>query len=475
MLNKMDNQLEKLYNKFRGELAGNDISLYYDEGDLADIFDYAGDLHDDYVRLEVLLLGNRLFPDSELLLERRAIWLANIGNEPLRQFILDHPRNNPSVMWDILRVRANAPYSTDEAIRELESLLERHNLDDDETIIQFVGLVRHLELEDWLVKNLDNVRDKCKYPPTLLFEIARMAENRPQSQAVIPLLEELTELDPFNTDYWGLLAELQSNSEQYTESLSSLEYAKALEPDDVELLTIEGYNYLKLDRIDDAINAFRHALAVDNNYFIAKRNLLEAYKLKGDTEKGAELVRQLFLADPSDTALLCEMIVAFPDELSDTLAHYYANNDADENEAIMHVGELCRMGYEAVALTYMRWYQLNYGLSTQGQMVFIELLYHNGLYQEAYDFMIDYIKSPVLSVAELPVIAVIVSILLKLHIFDEALHFSNNWLEKLNNLDIEHNSYHLFNRGLRDILSEVCKLLQRNPNPTDEDINKVVL
>ncbi|MDE6757374.1 MAG: hypothetical protein K2J66_09595, partial [Muribaculaceae bacterium] len=281
----MDNQLEKLYNKFRDELAGNDISIYYDEGDLADIFDYAGDVHDDYIRLEALLLGNRLFPDSEIMLERRAIWLAGMGNEPLRQFILDHPRSNPSVMWEILRIRANAPYPADDAIRELESLLERFRLDDDESIIQFAALVRHLEQEEWLAANIDRVRDRCEYAPTLLFEIARMAENRPQSTSALPLLEELTELDPFNTDYWGLMAELQSNCEQYEESLASLDYAKALEPDDVELLTIEGYNYLKLNRIDEAINAFQHALSVDSEYFIARRNLLEAYRLKGDTQK----------------------------------------------------------------------------------------------------------------------------------------------------------------------------------------------
>lgn len=471
----MDNQLEKLYNKFREELAGNDISIYYDEGDLADIFDYAGDVHDDYIRLEALLLGNRLFPDSEIMLERRAIWLANMGNEPLRQFILDHPRSNPSVMWETLRIRANAPYAPEQAISELESLLDRFRLDDDESIIQFVGLVRHLEQENWLVANIDRVRDRCDYPPTLLFEIARMAENRPQSTSALPLLEELTELDPFNTDYWGLMAELQSNCEQYEDSLASLEYAKALEPDDVELLTIEGYNYLKLNRIDEAINAFRHALSVDADYFIAKRNLLEAYRMKGEAQKCAELIRELFRADPTDTSLLCEMLLTFPDETDETLAHFYANTDADENEAIVHVSELCRTGNETAALNYMRWYQKSFALSTQGKMVFIELLYHNGHYQEAYDYLIDNLKSPVLSSSELPIIAVIVSILLKLHIFDEALHFCNNWLEKLHAATVEHNSFHLINRGLRDILTDVKQLLTVTPTPTDEQINRVAL
>lgn len=472
----MNNQLEKLYNKFRQELANNDVSIYYDEEDLADIFDYAGDIHDDYVRLEVMLLGNRLFPDSEIMLERRAIWLSYMGNEPLRQFILDHPRTNPSVMWETLRIRANAPYPADVAIRELESLLDRFRLEDDESIIQFVSLVRLLEQEEWFSENIDRVRDRCDYPPTLLFEIARMASNKPQSLEALPLLEDLTELDPFNTDYWGLMAELQSNCEMYEESLASLDYAKALCPDDVELLTIEGFNHLKLNHIDKAIASFKHALDIDPNYFIAKRNLLEAYRISNsNAAERAELVRELFQASPTDTSLLCEMLASFPEEIESTLAHYYANADAEENEAIMHVSELCRSGNDAVALSYLQWYQEAFTLSMQGKMVLIELLYHNGRYQEAYDYLIANLKSPTLSASELPIIAVIVSILLQLHIFDEALHFCEMWLDKLREANIEHNSFHLVNRGLRDILTDVKQLLTISPIPTEEQINRVVL
>ncbi|MBD5228495.1 MAG: hypothetical protein HDS69_00380 [Bacteroidales bacterium] len=471
----MDNQLEKLYNKFRKELASDDISLYYDEGDIADIFDYAGDVRDDYVRLEALMLGNRLFPDSEMLLERRAIWLANLSNDALRQFVTDHPRSNPSMMWETLRIRANAPYLPEQAVSELESLLERFRLSDDESIIQFVALVRHLEMEEWLVTNIDRVRDKCDYPPTLLFEIARLAENKPQSSSAIPLLEELTELDPFNTDYWGLTAELQSNCEQFEESLVSLEYAKALEPDDVELLTIEGYNYLRLGRLDESINAFQHALTVDPDYFVAKRNLLEAYHLKGESEKCATIARQLFSVDPTDNALLLEMLIAFPEEADDTLAHHYAHVDADETGAIYNSNELCRSGRQDVALIYLQWYSNHYSLSDHGNMVFIELLYHNGRYREAYDYIVANIKSPVISTPELPIIAVIVSILLKLHIFEEALHFSTNWLEKLHDAQIDHSSFNLINRGLIELLSDVKHLLTINPNPTEEQINRVML
>ena len=169
------------------------------------------------------------------------------------------------------------------------------------------------------------------------------------------------------------------------------------------------------------------------------------------------------------------MLASVPEEIDSTLAHYYANADAEENEAIMHVSELCRSGNDAVALSYLQWYQEAFSLSMQGKMVLIELLYHNGRYQEAYDYLIANLKSPTLSASELPIIAVIVSILLRLHIFDEALHFSEMWLDKLHKANIEHNSFHLVNRGLRDILTDVKQLLTISPIPTEEQINRVVL
>lgn len=471
----MDNQLEELYNKFRDELSKNDLSVYYDEADIADIFDYAGDVRDDYVRLEALLIGNRLFPDSELLLDRRAIWLSNLGNEPLRQFILDHPRQAPTPMWEILRIRSQAPYPDDMAIEQLENFIGRFRLGDDETIIQFVALARHLQQEQWLIHNLDHIRSCCEYPPTLLFEIARMAETEPQSASAIPLLEELTELDPFNTDYWGLMAELQSNCERYDDSLASLEYAKALEPNDVELLTIEGYNYLKLNRIDEAIETLQQALAVDADYFVAKRNLLEAYKQKDAPDKCAGIVRQLFAAEPSDSQIMLEMLMAFPDEHASTLGQYYSVNDPDENDVILHAGELCRHGRETLALNYLSWYQTNFGLTMQGKMVFIELLYHNGLFNEAYQYLIDNLKSPTLTPADLPFVAVIASLLMKLHIFDEALNFCKSWTEKINDVSLLPNSFTLVNRGLRDMLRDISALLESTPEPNQQQIDAVTL
>ena len=65
-IEKPKDERRELYDKFRAGLKGGDeTSSFYDEDDLIDIYDQAADLEDEYVKIEVLLAGSRLYPDSE--------------------------------------------------------------------------------------------------------------------------------------------------------------------------------------------------------------------------------------------------------------------------------------------------------------------------------------------------------------------------------------------------------------------------
>ncbi|WP_302996200.1 hypothetical protein [uncultured Muribaculum sp.] len=44
---------EKLYMKFRADLVSGHIASGYDENDLIEIYDYANDIYDEYVQMEV--------------------------------------------------------------------------------------------------------------------------------------------------------------------------------------------------------------------------------------------------------------------------------------------------------------------------------------------------------------------------------------------------------------------------------------
>lgn len=69
-----ESRLEELYNRFRNSLTEPISERYFEEDELAALYDLAHDRDDNYVMLEVLLCGARLYPDSRLLAEKRLTW-----------------------------------------------------------------------------------------------------------------------------------------------------------------------------------------------------------------------------------------------------------------------------------------------------------------------------------------------------------------------------------------------------------------
>lgn len=225
-----DDGREELCSRFRATLSDNGSDRYFDEDELIEIFDYAGDLNDDYIRFEVLLCGARLYPDSIPLRERRALLYSAFG-EDLSEKYLEDNNSQQSALWDIARLRNSNPAGA-EAVRQLELLLSHYDEFDDEEVIQLVDLASSLGQTDWLTDRLDALRAHVTYLPTLLFEIAVVLEMNGRYDEAIKLLEELTNIEPYNEQYWFMLAQEYDLAGNVDGSLSALDLALAILPDD---------------------------------------------------------------------------------------------------------------------------------------------------------------------------------------------------------------------------------------------------
>lgn len=287
MSDNNDNRRNELCTRFRESLNGGDsASQYFDEDDLVEIFDYAGDLNDDYLRFEVLLCGARYYPDSVPLRERRALLYANFGDDLSSKYLEDNADRN-GALWDIARIRNASPMGG-EAVRALDGLLRAYSEFDDEEVIQLVDLASSLGQTDWLLKRIKELRAHVTYLPTLLFEIAVMLEMENRYGEAITLLEELTNLEPYNEQYWFMLAqefELNKNAEG---ALQALDLALAILPDDKAM---RFYHARLLARIDAS----------------RRRAAAELEKLAADFPEDPEISR--FLA-----ALYIELDPDSPDE-----------------------------------------------------------------------------------------------------------------------------------------------------------------
>lgn len=224
----------ELCDRFRADLKRPLSDRYYNEDDLIEIFDYAGDVNDDYLRAEALMLGARLYPDSAELAERRAIFYLFFDEEVFKSYLADHPESH-TPLWEIMRLNLLKP-GTAEAKAALEDFLEHAGNLNDEEIIQFVQLASSLELGRWLYDNVDKLRAHCTYLPTLLYELAVNAEMGGDYEQSARFLEELTDLEPYNPDYWTMHATINLMMGRTAEAASDVDYALAIDPDNIEAL-----------------------------------------------------------------------------------------------------------------------------------------------------------------------------------------------------------------------------------------------
>lgn len=304
MADNENEDLIRLYERFRDDILDRQPDLYYDEDDLVAIYDVAGDNRDRYVQLSVLMLGRKLFPESEALELRLGIALTEMydGSATLLDF-LDANINRKGVMWEILRVRGSRE-PVEDIPAQLNEIVERYNFEEDEEIIQFVNLVADTMNEEWLSVNFKRFVDKCRYRDTALAECAEVLCQGYQGKA-IEAMEELTSIDPFNTDAWMRLAELYHEVGHPREGLGAIEYATALDPDNTKARYIEARMLLALDsKSEKATELLRGVIADDPYMFMARASLSDLYESRGEDDKALQLWREAAELRPDDDVIM---------------------------------------------------------------------------------------------------------------------------------------------------------------------------
>ena len=464
----------ELYNKFRDALASDSGSMYFDENELIDIFDYAGDIEDDYVRLEVLLLAARIHPDSEELLQRRAIFLSSVSLPALQDFMKSVPPGDNSTMWRILRARSFANFRVNESLfLEFVSTLELNN---DEEIIQFVALCKVSDCLDLLIANIEKVKDRCHDSEVLFYEVARQCDTPQQMDLALPILEDLTMTDPFNIDYWTLMAEFQIALGQYNQALQSVNFAKAIDPENYLALSYEASALMALNRFGEAAEALRKAEKNGQDSYLTRTQLVEALRQEGRIEEAASLARELFNENPIDSDMMMQSLLLKPETAEEVLSmHYRSGGSIEEDLMLRRVSVLSNMGAIASAVTYLRWYRKAYDLSVSAKCIMLELLYVSGNYKEALDCIQETMDDIVLQPSEIATAVVIASVLMRNRLFDKALEFCNEWINEMQALQSYNLTINVLSIGVKIKLRAIRELLMNNSEPSDAEIESVVL
>lgn len=378
-----DDSRRELYDRFRSELATNRSSLYFDEEELVELYDYASDLRDRYTALEVLFCGERLYPSSVALAERKVLFYLAIDDEAAVAALETLPDDSVIKRLTALRVARTGP---EEARRELDSLLATKAELNDEEIIQICDTAEELGLYSWLIDNRSKIAALTDYPPIFLYELCQIAQSQDPDEA-LKILEELTMMEPFSIDFWLLTAQIYFEQSSPSKALPAVEYALAIEPDNLRALMMKAHVYNELDypaeQVEEVLDEVIMADPDMVSPYLAKAMV---YARSGRAAEGMEIIRDYNMLHPGNPQTLDVMLLLadlLPDEKLPDLHEFltpamseYADNFIDM--ARRHADE----GRHRSAARLLLGVEDAYRLKTDFDFM-MEELYRSGMYAEA--------------------------------------------------------------------------------------------
>lgn len=301
---------------------------YFPEDDLAFIFDLAHEEADYYLMNEALLLGARLYPESRMLLARRALYYKHEDDDEmtLRRHLENNPAEENDIIGQLLTLQSMHPES-EEAILHLDRIVDGAVNIDDEEIIQLCDVAWELGCFGYIIGNLDKLKAKCQYPPTLYFEVAQIAKSD-YPEIALEMCNRLVDIEPYNIDFWVLYGSVSLDADDYTKAMEASEIALAIDPGDENAVILRlKVMALSMPDKNDADFATRMMVRFPDS---AQVNAIGLALLKsfGRNQKASELCKKFFDRHPDNKGAAWFLITESCYNITRIVKHYLQSTDA---------------------------------------------------------------------------------------------------------------------------------------------------
>ncbi|MCI9608068.1 MAG: hypothetical protein HFJ94_07845 [Muribaculaceae bacterium] len=388
----------ELLERFLHDLDENRAEVYFDESDLIEIFDYATDVQNYRACLEVLLLAARIYPKSTGLNERLAFYMYDLGSaDGIISALKDVPED--SVMRRLLLIQS-AEMSVEQACALLDNIVDSVDDFEDEWIIRLVDVAGNYDATDWLKLNYEKIKAKCSYQQTFIYEMLEYSRSSGDYEYARTLAEELTMLEPFNEEFWEILAELRiSHLQDYDAGLNDLEYALAINPQNTKALQLKAEAMLSLDKpVEEIMQVVSELQAIEPDNEDTVHLMCVVLSSKGYEMEAIQALEELRKQQPDNMETLTYLVLLtkgnIPVEMLKPMVDKATANDGDYDDIYRTVRRFRDEGEYAAACKLLLAVE-RYGNDKNPAMYdhLFELYYRSQQYSAAVDFWSE-IKVP---------------------------------------------------------------------------------
>ena len=284
-------EFQELLSRYEQSKRDN-VPCYLDTEDYVDLSDYYLDHENPFEALSVIDAGQSSHPNDDLLPAVRAgvlIYLHRFAEA--REIVekLDADQN-----YDVIYLQAQLKYAVDNDLPAADRLFHewiecvedewqpttnnsalfgQDNDDEDEVtpeeaeneirsaymhiMVSYIELstVDHTEyLRSWIAAYLKRFPQMGMYDPD--FNVADICRDEGFTDFIETMFERLLDNDPYTPNGWTILAGAQQANEKYEEALNSVDFALAINPDDILASVIKATIHFSMQNFDLALPLF---------------------------------------------------------------------------------------------------------------------------------------------------------------------------------------------------------------------------
>lgn len=252
-------EFKELLNRYEmGTKAGE--KPFLDVDDLVDIADYYNFKDRGDEAMEVIDFALEMYPGATLpnvFMARDA--LANMDFDKAREYmglIEDHDDPDYHYLEAEIMIAEGNVEKADEYLREYFKDIEPDEYEDfiKDCANLYIDYGQTDKAYEWIMRTKgDDSEDFKDLMGRILVALGKFKDSE-------RIFNELLDANPYDTKYWKTLSSVQLLAQDFSGALTSIEYALAIDPDDVEGLFCKANALLRLENFEEAVKTFRKFL-----------------------------------------------------------------------------------------------------------------------------------------------------------------------------------------------------------------------